>query len=177
MKTVGMCKIMSHYSPTWLAYFSFVVTIINGFGFPLYGLIFSQILFVMLNPFSTSFNDDRNFWCGMFLLLAGGVALFGFLNKYQFTYLGENLTFTIRKKVFTGIIYKHLAWFDNKDRAPGILSNVLSEDITLLNGMTTEVIAIILESFLALVIGFILSMVFNWKIGLVLLRSSCLVVL
>ena len=77
------------------------------------------------------------------------------------------MTFSVRKLLFKGILYKHLAWFDNKDRAPGILSNVLSEDITLLNGLTTEVFALVLESALALVIGIILSLIFNWKIGLV----------
>lgn len=77
-------------------------------------------------------------------------------------YLGENLTFSVRKQLFNGIIYKHLAWFDNKDRAPGILSNVLSEDVTLLNGLTTEVISLLIESFLALVIGMIISLIFSW---------------
>jgi ATP-binding cassette subfamily B (MDR/TAP) protein 1 len=81
--------------------------------------------------------------------------------------VGENLTFDVRNHLYQGIIYKHLAWFDNKNRAPGILSNVLSEDSGYLNGLTTEHIAILLEATLTLIIGVILAMVYTWKMGLV----------
>lgn len=172
MKDVSMGKIMSYYYPTWLVYATWIVTILNGFGFPLYGLIFSEILFVMLDPYQTDYVYWRNYWCGLLLLLSFGVALFAFFNKFQFVYLGENLTFSVRKQLFTGIIFKHLAWFDNKDRAPGILSNVLSEDVTLLNGLTTEVIALLVESFLALVIGMIISLIYSWQIALVSIAVS-----
>ncbi len=91
--------------------------------------------------------------------------------------MGENLTFSIRKLVFQGILFKHLAWFDNKDRAPGILSNVLSEDITLLNGLSTEVIAVIIETTLCFAIGMILSLIYSWRVGLVCIGVSPFVLL
>jgi len=131
------------------------------------GLIFAKVLFVMMNPTASTFNDDRNFWMGMFLLLAGAMGIVGFLNKYIYAYLGENLTYTIRSKLFTSIVYKHLAWFDNKERAPGILSNTLSEDITLLNGLTSETISNILEGVLCSVLGIIFSFVFTWHMALI----------
>lgn len=125
-----MLKIMSYYRPRWLSQIVYIVTIINAFAFPLFGLIFGKILYVMMDPYSKTYNKDRNFWCGMFLLLTIGLGIFGFLNKFIYAYLGENLTYTIRNKLFASILYKHLGWFDNKERAPGVLSNVLSEDIT-----------------------------------------------
>lgn len=129
-QNVGMMKIMSFYNPKWLAYFAYIVSIINGCVFPVNGLIFSKVVFIIQNPESPNYDRDRHFWCGMFLVLTVGVLIVGFLNKYIYSYLGENLTYTVRGKLFTGIIFKHLGWFDNKERAPGILSNVLSEDIT-----------------------------------------------
>jgi hypothetical protein len=48
----------------------------------------------------------------------------------------------MRKKLFAGILHKDIKWFDNKDNAPGILTSLLAEDISLLNGLTTETIAI-----------------------------------
>lgn len=80
---------------------------------------------------------ERNFWCGMFLILAFATMVIGSLEKYIFTIVGENLTFSVRKLLWQQIMYKHVSWFDSKDKAPGILSNVLSEDITKLNGLTT----------------------------------------
>lgn len=91
--------------------------------------------------------------------------------------MGENLTFSVRKLLFQGILYKQIAWFDNKNRAPGILSSVLSEDITLLNGLSSELIAIILETVLCFIIGAILSLIYSWRVGLVCLGVSPFVLL
>jgi hypothetical protein len=66
---------------------------------------------------------------------------------------GENLTLIMRDKLFKSIIYKHVGWFDSRDKAPGILTNILSEDIITLNGMTTESIAIYIEAVLGLAVS------------------------
>jgi hypothetical protein len=50
----------------------------------------------------------------------------------------------MRKKLFKGMIYKYISWFDNKERAPGVLTNIFSEDISLLNGLSTETVSIML---------------------------------
>lgn len=41
---------MSYYSPKWLAFLGMLVSVINAFAFPLYGLIYAKILFIMLVP-------------------------------------------------------------------------------------------------------------------------------
>jgi ABC-type multidrug transport system fused ATPase/permease subunit len=151
----------------WMAFVSMIVSIINAFVYPLYGMIYAKLLFVFMIPQLPTFEEDRNYWCGLFLLLIFCIGIFGFLQKYLFMYVGENLTFTVRNDLYKGIIYKNIAWFDNKDRAPGILSSVLSEDISALNGMTTEHFAILLEAALGLIIGMIISLCFTWKMGLI----------
>jgi ATP-binding cassette subfamily B (MDR/TAP) protein 1 len=85
----------------------------------------------------------------------------------MYAYIGENLTFSVRRLLWEGIIYKHVAWFDNKERAPGVLTNVLSEDITEMNGLTSETIAHLLEAVLGLVIGIILSFIYTWQMALI----------
>jgi ATP-binding cassette, subfamily B (MDR/TAP), member 1 len=164
-----MARIMSYYYPKWMAVVAFLVSVINAFSFPIYGLIYAKLLFVLMafEVDKNKFYKDRDFWCGMFLLEVFILGVVSFLQKYLFLYVGENLTFDVRNELFKGIIYKHISWFDNKDRAPGILSNVLSEDIGVLNGMTTEHLAIILEAILGLFIGVILAMFYTWRMGLI----------
>lgn len=48
---------------------------------------------------------------------------------------------------------KHVGWFDDKQRAPGILSNMLIENISAVNGLTTEAIGVIIEAVLGLAIS------------------------
>jgi ABC-type multidrug transport system fused ATPase/permease subunit len=160
---------MSYYYPKWMAVIALFVSFINAFSFPIYGLIYAKLLFVMMsfNLPNNNFYEDRDFWCGMFLIEVFVLGLVSFLQKYLFLYVGENLTFDIRNELFASILYKQLSWFDNKDRAPGILSNVLSEDIGVLNGMTTEHFAILMEAILGLFIGVILALFYTWRMGLV----------
>jgi ABC-type multidrug transport system fused ATPase/permease subunit len=105
-KEVSIARIMSYYNPKWLAYLGFVTSGINAFAFPIFGLIFSKILFIMMVPSDPNYKSNRDFWCGMFLLESCLIGLFSFLQKYVFLYVGENLTCDIRKELFRGIIYK-----------------------------------------------------------------------
>jgi ABC-type multidrug transport system fused ATPase/permease subunit len=91
--------------------------------------------------------------------------------------MGENLTFSFRKQLFESIVYKSISWFDSKERAPGILTNILSEDITKLNGLTTETVGILLESALGFIIGILISFNFSWRISLVCIGCSPLLLL
>jgi ATP-binding cassette subfamily B (MDR/TAP) protein 1 len=92
--------------------------------------------------------------------------------KLIFVQLGENLTFTLRKKLFEGIIYKQVSWFDNKERAPGALTNILAEDITEINGLTTETISVYMEALFGLVVGFVIAACYSWKLALVCISAS-----
>jgi len=78
----------------------------------------------------------------------------------------------LRKKLFEGILYKQVSWFDNKERAPGVLTNILAEDITEVNGMTTETISVYLEAFFGFVIGFIIAACYSWKLALICTAAS-----
>jgi ATP-binding cassette subfamily B (MDR/TAP) protein 1 len=91
--------------------------------------------------------------------------------------LGENLTYTFRQKLFEGILYKQVSWFDNKERAPGVLTNMLAEDITEINGLTTETISVYLEALTGILIGFIIAVCYTWKMALVSIAASPFVVL
>lgn len=47
-KAVTMSRIMSYYYPKWLAYAGVFVSMINAFSFPIYGLIYAKLLFIMM---------------------------------------------------------------------------------------------------------------------------------
>ena len=72
------------------------------------------------------------------------------------------MTLKLRIELFKAILRKHIGWFDNKDRAPGILTNIITEDITAINGLTTEAIGVMIEAALGLVISCGICFVFCW---------------
>jgi ATP-binding cassette subfamily B (MDR/TAP) protein 1 len=89
---------------------------------------------------------------------------------------GENLTGSVRKLLFRGIIFKQVSWFDDEMKAPGVLTTVLSEDVASLNGMTTETLATVLEALLGLVLGVLLSAYFCWQMSLMTIATIPIII-
>lgn len=112
----------------------------------------------------------------MFGILTIGMFTSSFIQKLSFGYCAENLVKTVRLKLFESILYKHIGWFDNKSRAPGILGNVVQEDIQQLNGLTSEVYSVAIESILGIIISSALCLYFSWQIGLIAIVMSPLMV-
>lgn len=88
-----------------------------------------MVFVLMDSPEDPLFRANRNKWIIGFSALCVGIGIFTYTQRLMFGLGGENLTLTIRKKLFEGIMFKHVGWFDHKDRAPGILTNTISEDI------------------------------------------------
>jgi ATP-binding cassette subfamily B (MDR/TAP) protein 1 len=135
------------------------------------------MLFVlMIDPSDPEFVIQRNFWMMMFVILCVFIFISTFLQKLAFGYCSENLVKTIRIKLFEAILYKHIGWFDNKDRAPGVLGNVIQEDIAMLNGLTSETYAVALESILGIVVSSGMCLYFSWQVGIIAIVLSPMMV-
>jgi len=91
-----------------------------------------------------------------------GIGISSFIQKLCFGIGGDNLTLGLRIKLFEAILRKHIGWFDNKDRAPGILTNIITEDITAVNGLTTEAIGVMIEAALGLTISCVICGAICW---------------
>lgn len=90
---------------------------------------------------------------------------------------GENLTLKLRITLFKAILEKHVGWFDSEDKAPGILTNILTEDISQVNGLTTEVLGIILEAALGLTVSSLICAIFSWQLAIIVTLLSPLMIL
>ena len=77
--------------------------------------------------------------------------------------MGENLSYSLRIELITGVVYKQISWFDREDRAPGILTGVFSENIIELNGMTSEVVVTIVEVCCSMAFGIIGGFIICWQ--------------
>lgn len=118
-------------------------------------------------------NEDDDYWYNinfwLLIFLAINLATFSSyaVERVAFGILGENLILRVRKLLFGEILYKEIPWFDRREAAPGVLTNILSEDISNLTGMTTETIAVYMESFMGLALGLFLSFFFSWRMALI----------
>jgi ATP-binding cassette subfamily B (MDR/TAP) protein 1 len=80
-------------------------------------------------------------------------------------------------KLFEAILMKDIGWFDAKDKAPGVLTNIIQEDITALNGLTTEAAGIMVEAVLGMTISAGICLFFSWQLALVVTAVSPFMIL
>ncbi|CDW88017.1 abc transporter family protein [Stylonychia lemnae] len=171
-------NIMKYYCPKYLVLASILSSLIDSFAHPLNGFIFSKILFVLINnPYSSTFEEDRNFWCSSYMVLVLAAGISDFVNNGIHKHLNENLTNNVRVKLYSTIVKKRFAWFDNKERAPGILSGYLTEEIRHLNGLTSQAINNTLESIFCLLIGIGIAFFHSWRLALIGMAASPFVVI
>jgi ATP-binding cassette subfamily B (MDR/TAP) protein 1 len=61
--------------------------------------------------------------------LACGIFFAGFLNKFTFGVVGENVTLRMRQVLYGSILEKNLGWFDEKENTPGVMSATMASDV------------------------------------------------
>lgn len=173
---------MKYYTPRWMAWVGMLASLASAFQLPMFGFILAKYVFVLALPIETEqekqdFSHQRNVWTWAFIGLVIGIGLSTFVQKVCFGWGGDNLTLKLRIKLFESILRKHIGWFDNKERAPGILTNMITEDINAVNGLTTEAIGIILEASMGLVISCAICFYFCWQLAIIVSLISPFMVL
>ena len=138
MEKQGFFKRLSPYNkPAINVLVGLVASCVQGALFPTLGLFMMRMLFSLMIPNKDAMRDETDKWClGMFLCSVGSF-LTGFLQKFMFGMIGENITYHIRQSLYAALLKKHIGWFDFKDNAPGVLTNILAADVQALNGATT----------------------------------------
>lgn len=170
-KGQGWGRIFTYYQPKIFAFIMLITSGLNALSFPALGFCVARIQLILIEQ-APDWKDKRDEYCLYFLILCLAIGLISGIEKTMFAITGENLTFNVRLDLMRGILFKQVAWFDQEKHAPGILTTVLSEDVTALNGMTTETISVLVEAFVGLILGLIIAMFFSWRMALFTIAAS-----
>ena len=97
----------------------------------------------------------------MFLI---SVASFFCLVIYRssFAYVSSNITKSVRHELYLSFLRKHIGWYDSRENSPGDLTNILASDVQILNGISTEGLAVIIEANSSIITGLIIGFYFCW---------------
>lgn len=152
-----------------------IASLFASLNLPLFGFVLSKFIFVLaIDPVTEreEFDRQRNIWTLAFVGLCLAIGLSTGIQKLCFGIGGENLTLSLRAKLFEAILRKNVGWFDNKYRAPGILTNIIAEDINAINGLTTETFGIAAEAALGLFLSCLVCFIFSVRLALV-VSATC----
>lgn len=98
-----------------------------------------------------------------------GIALFILTTLQQglFNIVGESITFKLRSEVFLKMVKMPIPWFDIPKNNSGTLAARLATDCSLVNGLTTSVVGIILQNISSIITGLVIGLLHDWRTTLV----------
>jgi hypothetical protein len=99
-------KIMKFYGPMWAVVGSLVTSFLGAFTFPMFGFLFTQILFIAMQPQKENYREDMNMMLMYLTILVIFMGLNAWIGKIMYSVGGENCTLAIRKSLFENIVYK-----------------------------------------------------------------------
>lgn len=95
-----------------------------------------------------------------------GVAVFGItcqsLARVNFGVISYNITYDIRRNLYESILIKNIGYFDFQENSTPVLSSIMQNDTTIINGVATDSIPPILEAVCIIVMSFACSFYLCW---------------
>jgi len=170
-RDVKLMEIMKMNSPEWPYILLGVVgSFIVGLSTPIYAILFSNVLGV-LTPGGTpeeqaQKREEGNFYSLMFLVLGIVVGFAAFAQSFAFSVAGESLTSRLRGLSFQAILKQEIGFFDDEKNSVGSLCARLSGDAASVQGATGSRIGVVFQAASTMIASIVLSMIFEWKLGL-----------
>lgn len=154
---------------------------IVGLSTPAYAILFAQVMSVLTPGGTVEEQSEKraqgDFYSLLFLLLGLVVGLADFAQKFCYTVAGEALTSRIRTLAFQSILRKEIAWFDREENSVGSLCVRLSGDAANVKGATGPRIGIVCEAVSTMVVSIVISLYYEWRLGLLALSFTPLSIL
>lgn len=163
-------KLIPYNKPMYLIYVALFFALLDGLGHPFFGLIFSQVMPLLVAPITEENKEDIiadiKLWSG--LVACVGVLMFVSMtgSKWAFGILGENVTFHIRKDLYSSILRKHIGFHDFRENGSSVLTSAMAEDSATINGVSTESLGPQVDGFCGLLVAIVIGFIFSWKVAL-----------
>ncbi|KAI1718396.1 ABC transporter transmembrane region domain-containing protein [Ditylenchus destructor] len=146
-----------------------ILTVFRGLGWPAFSVIYGQSFKVLSNTF-----DERNYEevmsktilnCILFAIIAvlGFVAAIGAASCFGIA--GERISLRLRMAVFKNILRQDASFFDDSAHSTGKLTGRLATDAPAVQAAIDERLAVVLQSWVALVAGISIAFYFGWKMA------------
>ncbi|KAI5865391.1 P-loop containing nucleoside triphosphate hydrolase protein [Durotheca rogersii] len=113
-----------------------------------------------------------NFWCLMFVALAGASGVGYFCLGWASTVVSFYITSAYRREYFQNIISKRVSWFDGEGRSIGALTGIVASDPTQLQQLLGTNMSFAAISIFSVIGCLVVSFYFGWKLTIVALSSA-----
>ncbi|KAL8570227.1 hypothetical protein ACOMHN_029927 [Nucella lapillus] len=147
-----------------------------GLGQPAFTFIFSQFLSVFALRSQEEQRQQSAVLCSIISAIGLAVAVVRMMSVYCLAKAGSALTARLRSRTFGSMLRQDMAFFDDQDHQVGRLTTRLSSDAALIQGATGSKLGSAIEATVAVMSALTISLVFGWKLTLVILAFVPLVI-
>ncbi|EGG17681.1 hypothetical protein DFA_08677 [Cavenderia fasciculata] len=144
-----------------------IAALCTGSVNPIFSILLAEILTVFQNPDMDTLKKEAAMMAIWFLIVAIGSGIAHFVQIVCFNHIGERLTFRLRHISFRSIIRQEIGWFDMPENATGVLTTNLAKDATLVQGLSSDRLGLLLQNLITALVGLIIAYVSGWKLALV----------
>ncbi|KAH6652323.1 ABC transporter-like protein [Truncatella angustata] len=156
----------------WIWYcIMFFGAVMAGASAPLQAYLFAALLssFNTLGPYLLILT---NFWCLMFVILAGSVGIGYFALTFAATRIAFMITTSYQLDYFGSMILKPISWFDKEEEKEGTLTQRLAADATALQQLLGNNLAFIVIAILSIAGCLAIAFYFGWKLTAISLAAA-----
>ena len=149
--------------------YGIAAALVCGAGYPIMSYLYGKVINALMVPPSLyhQMRHDINIYAGCFIALAGVEFCFYCILLGCLTYHSEQLVHHIRLGTFQHFLRMDISFFDDDANSTGALTSALSKDGQAVEGFGGSTLGQVFNSLAVLFGGIIMSIVINWRLGLV----------
>ncbi|XP_046995059.1 ATP-dependent translocase ABCB1-like [Schistocerca americana] len=165
---VGVATVLRLNAPEWhLLVTGTVGAIIESAGFPVFAVLFGDVLGVLSLPDPDDVRSQTNWLSLLFFAIAIFISVASFLQIYAFGIAGDRLTTRLRRLAFSAMLRQEVAWFDDKNNSTGALCARLSGDAASVQAATGQRIGSVVQALCTLALSVMVCLFYEWRLGMV----------
>ncbi|XP_077222482.1 putative multidrug resistance protein [Tasmannia lanceolata] len=153
-------------------------------GAILFGVVQPMYAYAMGSMISVYFLEDKGEikskvkgYCLFFVSLAFFSMIVNIVQHYNFAAMGEYLTKRIRERMLSKILTFEVGWFDEDDNSSGAICSRLATDANVVRGLVGDRIALLVQTFSAIVVACTVGLVTAWRLAIVMIAVQPIVII
>ncbi|XP_071713467.1 ABC transporter B family member 14-like [Rutidosis leptorrhynchoides] len=117
------------------------------------------------------YKDNAKEKVGWYSLLFSGIGLLSLfsqtLQHYLYGVIGEKAMTNLRQALYSAVLRNELAWFDKPENSVGSLTSRIINETSTVKTIISDRMAVIVQCISSILIATIVSLIVNWRMGLV----------
>ncbi|XP_059052143.1 ATP-dependent translocase ABCB1-like isoform X2 [Achroia grisella] len=171
-RDISFWEVVRLNSPEWRSItVASACSVISGFAMPVLAVVFGDFVGVFSNPNSDEVLSEVQRFVIIFVIAGIFSGIGNFCTVYFYGVAGEYLTERLRKLLFGKLLQQEVAYYDDKNNSTGALCAKLAGEAAQVQAATGQRIGTVLQAAGTFIFALVLSLYFEWRVGLVAFTS------